>query len=123
MVDRVCARCGKSGNAYNIHVHHKDWNPQNNILENLIYLCNPCHLSWHRGLWEYEDCGLGGVCLTDYPKDCCTYDKKEGYVGVFRVRKQSKNEQIIHVPSAAHGDYKLYIEDGKMLFVPVGKAA
>jgi len=48
---------------------------------------------------------------------------KQEYVGTYRIRKLSRAEQVIHVPSTVFGDFALYIEDGKMLFVPVGKAA
>lgn len=30
-----------------LHVHHKDGNPSNNVLENLITLCDRCHYTCH----------------------------------------------------------------------------
>jgi len=41
--DGVCADCGKSL-AYGFHRHHKDGNPTNNAIENLVLLCPECHL-------------------------------------------------------------------------------
>jgi hypothetical protein len=48
--------------------------------------------------------------------------KDQEYVGTYRVRRLSKNEQAIHVPATVHGDYALHIEkDGTMHFSPVGR--
>lgn len=40
----TCQICGVNKR---LHVHHKDKNRWNNKLENLITLCNSCHLSQH----------------------------------------------------------------------------
>ena len=44
------------------------------------------------------------------------------YFGTYRVRKLSRKEQAIRVPSTVAGDYALYVEpNGTMTFEPVGK--
>lgn len=43
-VPRVCVRCGS---LEGLEVHHKDGDPHNNILENLEFLCMPCHRRVH----------------------------------------------------------------------------
>lgn len=40
-----CAICGKEGYT---EVHHKDGNPMNNDLSNLVRLCKSCHAKQHR---------------------------------------------------------------------------
>lgn len=52
----VCDGCGKKGRfaSNSIHIHHKDGNRDNNIMENLQPLCSDCHLNLHenwRGRW------------------------------------------------------------------------
>jgi len=39
-----CAICGKEEG---LHIHHKDSNPKNNQLDNLIVLCGVCHKKIH----------------------------------------------------------------------------
>ncbi len=48
-----CERCGAVGPE--IHVHHKDQNPYNNKIENLIILCSRCHSSIHGYLYRNPD--------------------------------------------------------------------
>ena len=43
-VDTKCLICGKE---YGLNVHHKDENRNNNQPENLVTLCNSCHLRVH----------------------------------------------------------------------------
>ena len=42
---RKCQRCGATEN---LHVHHIDHNTRNNKLDNLVVLCQSCHISYHR---------------------------------------------------------------------------
>lgn len=59
----TCQECGREGATINentgseviLTVHHIDENPGNNERENLICLCQGCHLAVHRG--EREDSG------------------------------------------------------------------
>jgi len=44
-IPKICFFC-KSIN--NIEVHHKDKNPLNNTINNLLYLCSLCHGKQHR---------------------------------------------------------------------------
>ena len=57
---------GKAGHQFTLTVHHKDHQPENCSVENLIALCAPCHLKadaqWHaerrrkkRGGQEHEN--------------------------------------------------------------------
>lgn len=39
--------CQKCGSKKDIHIHHIDWNENNNDFENLIVLCNSCHRKLH----------------------------------------------------------------------------
>ena len=41
-----CQWCGKTKK--DMVVHHADFNDKNNTIGNLITLCNPCHLRFHR---------------------------------------------------------------------------
>ncbi len=43
--NKVCVECGS---IKNLHVHHVDFDPMNNELENLRYLCSICHGAKHR---------------------------------------------------------------------------
>ncbi len=50
-----CNSCGINkwiGKKLLLHVHHKDENPYNNVLENLCYLCPNCH-----GICHYDNEG------------------------------------------------------------------
>ena len=41
----VCEFCGNAKRSNNpLTVHHKDYNPANNHLDNLVVLCAACHL-------------------------------------------------------------------------------
>lgn len=40
-----CEKCGKEGR---LDIHHKDENPNNNNLENLMCVCRSCHMKIHR---------------------------------------------------------------------------
>ena len=42
--DFKCAICGVEGG---LHIHHKDKNPKNNVMSNLILLCGVCHKKIH----------------------------------------------------------------------------
>jgi len=44
-----CEHCSSDGAGSRLVVHHKDENPTNNILVNLITLCDSCHKYVHRG--------------------------------------------------------------------------
>ena len=43
---KECSICGF--NRFTVDVHHKDFNKENNIKENLIGLCPTCHQTLHR---------------------------------------------------------------------------
>ena len=46
-----CPGCGASrSETTSMHVHHRDGNPTNNELGNLVALCNQCHLGGEHGL-------------------------------------------------------------------------
>ncbi|AGF53454.1 ssl5027 (plasmid) [Synechocystis sp. PCC 6803] len=61
-VNWVCERCGvqclkpgegkglSTGDRYRLRmaVHHCDYDPSNNYPSNLMALCSPCHLYYHR---------------------------------------------------------------------------
>lgn len=51
---RSCLRPGEKSNnikprSYNLQVHHWNRDPSDNRPENLVSLCAPCHLDYHRG--------------------------------------------------------------------------
>jgi len=52
----TCQECGyiEEKLGYNLHIHHIDYNKQNNNPSNLIGLCRTCHLqtNFNRGDWE-----------------------------------------------------------------------
>jgi len=47
VLERDNHTCQKCGSKDDIHIHHIDWNKENNELDNLILLCNSCHLTLH----------------------------------------------------------------------------
>lgn len=52
--DWKCAKCGadfkeKSRRGSCLQVHHWNRIPEDNRLENLVAVCNSCHLEYHRG--------------------------------------------------------------------------
>ena len=47
---KKCQRCGEEEN---LHVHHIDHDSRNNLLENLVVLCQSCHIGYHR-LHDYH---------------------------------------------------------------------
>lgn len=40
-------RCAVCGQMEGLHIHHKDKNPNNNVMSNLIALCGVCHKKIH----------------------------------------------------------------------------
>jgi 5-methylcytosine-specific restriction endonuclease McrA len=40
--------CEYCGSPYKIFLHHKDGNPENNKISNLMMLCFRCHFEWHK---------------------------------------------------------------------------
>lgn len=55
-VPYTCSWCGQQGDLsktrdYDMHLHHKDHDKRNNVLENLCWLCGACHrletALWH----------------------------------------------------------------------------
>lgn len=45
--DRYNHQCAICGNNEGLHIHHRDCNPSNNKLDNLILLCGVCHKKIH----------------------------------------------------------------------------
>lgn len=46
LANDTCFNCDKKDPAN--HVHHVDHNPENNDLQNLVVLCEPCHILVHQ---------------------------------------------------------------------------
>lgn len=53
LMDKVCKACG-STERWNLVVHHKDGDRENDDIENLIILCNKCHGRIHTSCPGYE---------------------------------------------------------------------
>ena len=49
----VCKRCGYCEFECGIDIHHIDGNRKNNMGDNLVPLCSPCHRALHFKLWEF----------------------------------------------------------------------
>jgi len=52
--DWRCEHCGHThdpNNGYTLTIHHLDGDPGNNADENLVALCQRCHLYW-QGCWQ-----------------------------------------------------------------------
>jgi predicted HNH restriction endonuclease len=67
--DWKCAKCGadfkdkkKSTRGSCLQVHHWNRIPEDNRPENLVALCNSCHLQYHRG-------GKGNISLNQLSLD------------------------------------------------------
>ena len=43
----ACEECGHDGSVNELHIHHIDRNPTNNVADNLSTLCEPCHHHLH----------------------------------------------------------------------------
>lgn len=54
--DKEC-KCEKCRSTRNVEIHHIDGNPQNNTIENLMYLCRSCHIKTHRPKSICKICG------------------------------------------------------------------
>ena len=46
-IGKQCDRCGTTTR---LAVHHIDGNPANNVMDNLMTLCDVCHTTWH---WQH----------------------------------------------------------------------
>jgi len=48
-----CKKCNKNKDYRKLDVHHIDYNKENNKMENLITLCQTCHIktNWNRDYW------------------------------------------------------------------------
>jgi len=94
----------------NLDVHHKDGNPANNTPENLMTLCDSCHLKWH---WEHgkqpwkkrlacKVCGQpaqrSGMCQKHYQRY-----RKYGNPLLTKRRRGSAYELIREIPGAQSG--------------------
>lgn len=58
VLERDNYTCQKCGSKDDIHIHHIDWNKENNELGNLILLCNSCHLTLHNFVPERFRCEI-----------------------------------------------------------------
>jgi hypothetical protein len=117
--NKECARCGRWGDAHNIHIHHKDGNHSNNAPENKIYLCTPCHSLWHKGRWTYNDCDLmdSNINVTENPFNA--YPVKSIFLGKQGVFMMNTDTQVIRVPVKTSEDFLLYLNpDGSLLYIP-----
>jgi len=54
-LDAKEARCELCGRTNNIEVHHIDGNRSNNSLDNLLPVCQHCHIGIHSGKQGYEE--------------------------------------------------------------------
>ena len=47
--NRICQDCGRSGQTHKVVMttHHRNYNPGDNRLSNLVCLCQGCHLRRH----------------------------------------------------------------------------
>jgi hypothetical protein len=53
---RICEFCGATKD---LHTHHKDSNPANNVRENIQTLCASCHIQLHWDTtWTYRRIGV-----------------------------------------------------------------
>lgn len=50
-VPAICVDCGRTDK---IHIHHKDKNHENNIIENLEFVCPKCHHKRHPTIYTDE---------------------------------------------------------------------
>ena len=54
-----CARCGYDKSTGRLHVHHIDYDHNNDDPNNLIVLCFECHTALHRQEWKLEEINIG----------------------------------------------------------------
>ena|SRR3990167_540083 len=40
-------KCEQCGSKKKLHIHHKDHNRKNNVIENIAILCSKCHIGYH----------------------------------------------------------------------------
>lgn len=50
-----CEVCGYDEYDFCLDIHHKDENPENRDIENLIVLCVVCHRKFHRGIIDLTE--------------------------------------------------------------------
>lgn len=71
-IKKIINKCENCGNKTNLHLHHIDENPENNIQSNLIVLCGDCH---------YGKAQTGPLSKTEQRK-------------IIRKRSQKKKKEI-----------------------------
>jgi len=74
-----CEKCGVLTSKH--HLHHKDFNPNNDEISNLEFLCVECHLVKHGK--KYYSCGFCGVETNKRQKYCPTCNNNKGKLGVY----------------------------------------
>lgn len=94
----------------NLDVHHKDGNPENNELENVMTLCDSCHAKWHwthgKQPWKKKSacrvCGQParklGMCQKHYQRY-----RKYGDPLLAKKRRGSDYELVREVPGRQSG--------------------
>jgi len=93
--DKACKFCGRK---YLLTAHHKDRNTKNNKLNNLMLLCQPCHISYHNhGLTKPIGFirGLFGNRLIydrEYWKNVKYQSKKPSAKRFFKLQNNKKKE-------------------------------
>ncbi len=53
--EKKCEICGYHEYDFCLDIHHKDENPNNNDIKNLLVLCVICHRKYHKGIIEINN--------------------------------------------------------------------
>lgn len=61
-------KCQANENTTKLIIHHKDGNPKNIKLENLMRLCTKCHTEYHSQKWSYTQFGLNNTHVSSLSK-------------------------------------------------------
>lgn len=96
-----CANCGKKED---LHTHHIDNNPENNVPANLTTLCGSCHQKWH---WE------NGRVIRKRPITYCTVCGKKAEARGFcmnHYRHFMKYGNPLLTKRSGHSDGTIYLE-------------
>ena len=81
-----CENCGKDLTGLKPFIHHKDGNPSNNKLSNLIVLCPDCHYSQDTHVYK---------TVTEYDIFGFPHKKRKLVTKKFSTRKRNKTKKSV----------------------------
>jgi hypothetical protein len=121
--------CQKCGSTEKLEVHHIDENPDNNVIENLVTLCQICHRSHHRtGVRNNKFKSITKEAIEHAINSTSSLDEAALILGITRKtlankRKEFSLPQLSHARSGEQNkNYKhLTVNEIRLAFEVTGK--